>query len=36
LSPDVISENDTQRIVNDADGTVALRMNLVRFQGCPF
>jgi outer membrane protein insertion porin family len=35
LPPDVIPEDDTQRIVNDAGGTVALQMNLVRFQGCP-
>lgn len=35
LPPHVRSEDDTERLINDADGTVVLRMTFLRFQGCP-
>jgi hypothetical protein len=35
LPPHVRPEDDTERMINDADGTVALRMTFLRFQGCP-
>jgi outer membrane protein assembly factor BamA len=35
LPPDARPEDDTERVINEADGTVSLRMNFLRFQGCP-
>jgi outer membrane protein insertion porin family len=35
LLPHVRPEDDTERVINDAEGTVTLRVNLLRSQGCP-